>query len=93
MREPNRERKSEIKSINALQLNEEQKEAKRFNFDFLRKGEYNPEVVPLPPPPYEPAPIPAEYSSAFVKFIERRQRQNPRTQVGQKKGVLTAANT
>ena len=29
MREPNRERKSEIKSINALQLNEEQKEAKR----------------------------------------------------------------
>jgi phosphate starvation-inducible protein PhoH len=29
MREPNRERKTEIKSINALQLNEEQKEAKR----------------------------------------------------------------
>jgi phosphate starvation-inducible protein PhoH len=29
MREPNRERKSEIKSINALQLNDEQKEAKR----------------------------------------------------------------
>ena len=29
MREPNRERKSEIKSINALHLNEEQKEAKR----------------------------------------------------------------
>ena len=29
MREPNRERKSEIKSINVLQLNEEQKEAKR----------------------------------------------------------------
>jgi len=29
VREPNRERKSEIKSINALQLNEEQKEAKR----------------------------------------------------------------
>lgn len=29
MREANRERKSEIKSINALQLNEEQKEAKR----------------------------------------------------------------
>jgi phosphate starvation-inducible protein PhoH len=29
MKEPNRERKSEIKSINALQLNEEQKEAKR----------------------------------------------------------------
>lgn len=29
MRESNRERKSEIKSINALQLNEEQKEAKR----------------------------------------------------------------
>ena len=29
MREPNRERKSDIKSISALQLNEEQKEAKR----------------------------------------------------------------
>ena len=29
MREPNRERKNDIKSINALQLNEEQKEAKR----------------------------------------------------------------
>lgn len=29
MREPNRERKTEIKSINALQLNDEQKEAKR----------------------------------------------------------------
>lgn len=29
MKEPNRERKSEIKSINAIQLNEEQKEAKR----------------------------------------------------------------
>lgn len=29
MREPNRERKADIKSINALQLNEEQKEAKR----------------------------------------------------------------
>jgi phosphate starvation-inducible PhoH-like protein len=29
MKEPNRERKSEIKSINALQLNDEQKEAKR----------------------------------------------------------------
>jgi phosphate starvation-inducible protein PhoH len=29
MKEPNRERKSEIKSINALQLNEEQKDAKR----------------------------------------------------------------
>ena len=29
MREPNRERKTDIKSINALQLNEEQKEAKR----------------------------------------------------------------
>jgi phosphate starvation-inducible PhoH-like protein len=29
MREPNRERKSEIKSINAVTLNEEQKEAKR----------------------------------------------------------------
>lgn len=29
MREPNRERKSEIKSISAIQLNEEQKEAKR----------------------------------------------------------------
>jgi phosphate starvation-inducible PhoH-like protein len=29
MKEPNRERKSDIKSINALQLNEEQKEAKR----------------------------------------------------------------
>ena len=29
MKEPNRERKSEIKSINAVQLNEEQKEAKR----------------------------------------------------------------
>ena len=29
MKEPNRERKSEIKSINVLQLNEEQKEAKR----------------------------------------------------------------
>jgi phosphate starvation-inducible PhoH-like protein len=29
MREPNRERKSEIKSINAVSLNEEQKEAKR----------------------------------------------------------------
>jgi phosphate starvation-inducible protein PhoH len=29
MKEPNRERKTEIKSINALQLNEEQKEAKR----------------------------------------------------------------
>jgi phosphate starvation-inducible PhoH-like protein len=29
MREPNRERKNEIKAINALQLNEEQKEAKR----------------------------------------------------------------
>jgi phosphate starvation-inducible PhoH-like protein len=29
MREPNRERKNDIKSINSLQLNEEQKEAKR----------------------------------------------------------------
>lgn len=29
MKEPNRERKSDIKSINAVQLNEEQKEAKR----------------------------------------------------------------
>ena len=29
MKEPNRERKNDIKSINALQLNEEQKEAKR----------------------------------------------------------------
>lgn len=29
MKEPNRERKSEIKAINAIQLNEEQKEAKR----------------------------------------------------------------
>lgn len=29
MREPNRERKTEIKSINSVQLNEEQKEAKR----------------------------------------------------------------
>ncbi len=29
MREPNRERKNEIKSINSIQLNEEQKEAKR----------------------------------------------------------------
>ena len=29
MKEPNRERKSEIKSINAISLNEEQKEAKR----------------------------------------------------------------
>jgi phosphate starvation-inducible PhoH-like protein len=29
MREPNRERKADIKSINAIQLNEEQKEAKR----------------------------------------------------------------
>jgi predicted ribonuclease YlaK len=29
MKEPNRERKTEIKSINAIQLNEEQKEAKR----------------------------------------------------------------
>ena len=29
MKEPNRERKNEIKSINAVQLNEEQKEAKR----------------------------------------------------------------
>jgi phosphate starvation-inducible protein PhoH len=29
MKEPNRERKSEIKAINAVQLNEEQKEAKR----------------------------------------------------------------
>lgn len=29
MKEPNRERKSEIKSISAIQLNEEQKEAKR----------------------------------------------------------------
>ena len=29
MKEPNRERKTDIKSINALQLNEEQKEAKR----------------------------------------------------------------
>jgi phosphate starvation-inducible PhoH-like protein len=29
MREPNRERKNDIKSINALQLNDEQKEAKR----------------------------------------------------------------
>ena len=29
MKEPNRERKNEIKSINAIQLNEEQKEAKR----------------------------------------------------------------
>jgi phosphate starvation-inducible PhoH-like protein len=29
MREPNRERKNDIKSINVLQLNEEQKEAKR----------------------------------------------------------------
>lgn len=33
MKEPNRERKSEIKSINALQLNEEQKEAKRLIVD------------------------------------------------------------
>jgi predicted ribonuclease YlaK len=30
MKEPNRERKSDIKAINAIQLNEEQKEAKRF---------------------------------------------------------------
>ena len=29
MKEPTRERKTDIKSINALQLNEEQKEAKR----------------------------------------------------------------
>jgi hypothetical protein len=29
MKEPNRERKSEIKAINALQLNDEQKESKR----------------------------------------------------------------
>ena len=29
MREPNRERKNDIKLINAVQLNEEQKEAKR----------------------------------------------------------------
>ena len=29
MKEPNRERKSEIRAINKLQLNEEQKEAKR----------------------------------------------------------------
>ena len=29
MKEPNRERKADIKSINAIQLNEEQKEAKR----------------------------------------------------------------
>ena len=33
MREPNRERKNEIKAINALQLNEEQKEAKRLIVD------------------------------------------------------------
>ena len=33
MNEPNRERKIEIKSINALQLNEEQKEAKRLIID------------------------------------------------------------
>jgi phosphate starvation-inducible PhoH-like protein len=33
MREPNRERKSEIKSINSVQLNEEQKEAKRLIID------------------------------------------------------------
>ena len=33
MKEPNRERKIEIKSINALQLNEEQKEAKRLIID------------------------------------------------------------
>lgn len=33
MREPNRERKTDIKSINALQLNEEQKEAKRLIID------------------------------------------------------------
>jgi hypothetical protein len=29
MKEPNRERKSDIRAINAVQLNEEQKEAKR----------------------------------------------------------------
>jgi predicted ribonuclease YlaK len=33
MKEPNRERKTEIKSINAIQLNEEQKEAKRLIID------------------------------------------------------------
>jgi len=33
MKEPNRERKSDIKAINALQLNEEQKEAKRLIFE------------------------------------------------------------
>lgn len=33
MKEPNRERKSDIKSINAVQLNEEQKEAKRLIID------------------------------------------------------------
>jgi phosphate starvation-inducible PhoH-like protein len=33
MKEPNRERKSDIKLINALQLNEEQKEAKRLIID------------------------------------------------------------
>ena len=33
MREPNRERKSEIKSINCVQLNEEQKEAKKLIID------------------------------------------------------------
>lgn len=33
MKEPNRERKNDIKAINALQLNEEQKEAKRLILD------------------------------------------------------------
>ena len=33
MKEPNRQRKTEIKSINAIQLNEEQKEAKRLIFE------------------------------------------------------------
>jgi hypothetical protein len=33
MKEPNRERKTDIKSINVLQLNEEQKEAKRLIID------------------------------------------------------------
>jgi len=33
MREPNRERKTDIKSINAIQLNEEQKEAKKLIVD------------------------------------------------------------
>lgn len=33
MKEPNRERKGEIKAINAIQLNEEQKEAKRLIFE------------------------------------------------------------